>query len=112
MRKIVPALTVVVALVHLSCSDASGPGDQANGRITITNNTGVLASRVTYFDDTIALDSVGIGYPSAPAPLASASIGRSSAAGQAGWVLKLKAEIAPPSVGGQMLQATSVSIVG
>ena len=72
MRKLVPALTLFVALVHLSCSDASGPGDQANNRITITNNTGVLASRVTYFDDIVALDSVGIGYPSAPAPLASA----------------------------------------
>ena len=112
MRKIVPALPVVVALVHLSCSDAAGPGDQANGRITITNNTGVLASRVTYFDNAIELDTVGIGYPSTPAPLASASIGRSSPASQAGWVLKLKAEVAPPSVGGQMLQATSVSIVG
>lgn len=112
MRKLVPALTLLIAVVHLSCSDASGPGDQANDRITITNNTGVLASRVTYHDDTVALDTVGIGYPSAPAPLASASIGRSSTASQAGWVLKLKAEIAPPVVGGQMLQATSVSIVG
>ena len=111
-KKLVPALTLLVALVHLSCSDASGPGDQANGRITITNNTGVLASRVTYFDDTVALDTVGIGYPSTPAPLASAAIGRSSTASQAGWVLKLKAEIAPPSIGGQVLQATAVSIVG
>jgi len=112
MRKILPALTSLVALLHLSCSDASGPGDQANDRITITNNTGVLASRVTYFDDTVALDTVGIGYPSAPAPLASAPIGRSSAASQASFNLSLKAEVAPPSIGGQMLQATSVSIVG
>ena len=111
MRKIVPALTVLISLLHLSCSDSSGPGDQANGRITITNNTGVLASRVTYFDESIPLDSVGVGYPSAPGPFAGPAIGRSNVASQA-FLLKLKAEIAPPSIGGQILQATSVSIVG
>jgi len=38
---------------------------------------------------------------------------RSSTASQAGgFSLSLKAEVAPPSLGGQMLQATSVSIVG
>ncbi len=112
MRKLAIALVCLVALVHLSCSDASGPGDQSNGRISITNNTGVLASRVTYLNDSIPIDSVGVGYPSAPAPFASASISRSSAASQAAFNLHLKAEVAPPSLGGQMLQATSVSIVG
>ena len=112
MRKLAVALVCLVALVHLSCSDASGPGDQSNGRISITNNTGVLASRVTYVNDSIPIDSVGVGYPSAPAPFASASISRSSAASQAAFNLHLKAEVAPPSLGGQMLQATSVSIVG
>src|SRR2546426_7223513 len=112
MRKLAVALVCLVALVHLSCSDASGPGDQSNGRISITNNTGVLASRVTYLNDSIPIDSVGVGYPSAPAPFASASISRSSAASQAAFNLHLKAEVAPPSLGGQMLQATSVSIVG
>jgi hypothetical protein len=111
MRKLELSLPVIIALLHLSCSDASGPGDQADGRITITNNIGVLASRVTYLDDSIPLDSVSVGYPSAPAPLASAAIGRSSVASQA-FLLKLKAEVAPPSIGGQVLQATSVSIVG
>jgi hypothetical protein len=111
MRKLDLSLTVMIALLYLSCSDASGPGDQANDRITITNNTGVLASRVTYFDDSIPLDSVGVGYPSAPVPFASAAIQHSSTASQA-FNLKLKAEVAPPSVGGQVLQATSVSIVG
>jgi hypothetical protein len=113
MRKPAIALIGIVALVHLSCSDASGPGDQANGRISITNNAGVLASRVTYMNDSIPIDTASIGYPSAPAPLASASVGRSSTVSQAGgFNLSLKAEVAPPSIGGQMLQATSVSIVG
>jgi len=111
MRKLELSLTVMIALLHLSCSDGSGPGDQANDRIAITNNTGVLASRVTYFDDSIPLDSVGVGYPSAPVPFASPAIHRSGAASQA-FNLKLKAEVASPSIGGQVLQATSVSIVG
>src|SRR5204863_1044996 len=96
-----------------SCSDASGPGDQANGRIFITNNAGVLAPRRTSMNDSSPVDTARIGYPSAAAPLASASVGRTSAASQAGgFNLSLKAEVAPPSFGGQMLQATSVSIVG
>jgi hypothetical protein len=112
MRKLAVALICVVALVHLSCSDASGPGDQANGRISITNNAGVLATRVTYMNDSIPVDSAGVGYPSAPVPLASASIARSSAASQGSFNLSLKAQVAPPSIGGQILQATSVAIVG
>src|SRR5690349_10093071 len=112
MRKLALALICVVAFAHWSCSDASGPGNQANGRIFITNDAGVLASRVTYLNDSIPVDSVGVGYPAAPAPLGSAGVSRSSAASQASANLSLKAEVAPPSIGGQMLQATSVSIVG
>jgi hypothetical protein len=112
MRKLAVALICVVALVHLSCADASGPGDQTNGRISITNDAGALASRVTYLNDAIPIDSTGVGYPSAPAPLASASIGRSSATSAAAPTMSLKAEVTPPSIGGQMLQATSVAIVG
>jgi hypothetical protein len=113
MRKLAIALTGLVALGHLSCSDATGPGNQANDRISITNDAGALASRVTYLDDSIPIDSVHVGYPSAPAPLGSAPISRSSTASQAGGInLSLKAEVTPPSIGGQQLQATSVSIVG
>src|SRR2546425_1916973 len=111
MRRLAIALTGLVALVHLSCSDASGPGDQANSRISITNNASTLASRVTYLDTSIPIDSAHVGYPTAPVPFASATVSRSSAASQA-FNLQLKAEVAPPSIGGQMLQATSVAIVG
>src|SRR2546422_8755097 len=113
MRKLAIALICVVALVHLSCSDASGPGNQANDRISITNNAGVLASRVTYMNDSIPIDSAGVGYPSAPAPLASASVGRSSTASQAGgFNPSLKAEAAPPSTGGPTLPRPSGPLVG
>ena len=112
MRKLAAALICVVAVVHVSCSDSMGPRDQSNGRIFITNNAGVLASRVTYLDDAIPIDTAGIGYPSAPAPFAAAAVNRSSAASQAAPNMSLKAEVAPPSIGSQLLQATSVSIVG
>src|SRR3954464_188182 len=112
MRNYIAVFAGMLLLLPLSCTDSTGPGNQENGRISITNNTGTLAARVTYFDDAIDLDSVGIGYPSAPASFASAPLGRGSAPSQAGWVLKLKAEVAPPSINGQQLQATAVSIVG
>src|SRR5204863_8968231 len=48
-------------------------------------------------------------YPSVP--LDTTAIGVSNAASQA-LNLLLKAEVAPPAIGGQTLQATSVSIVG
>src|SRR6266850_6137967 len=110
MRKLALPLTGLAGLL-LSCSDGSGPG-QTNGRISINNNAILLAQRVTYRNDSIPIDSVGVGYPSAPAPFGSAPVSRSSAASQATFNLSLRAEVAPPSIAGQMLQATSVSIVG
>jgi hypothetical protein len=110
MRKIVLPLTGIAVLFHLSCSDSTGPGNQANDRISITNDAGTLAARVTYLNDSIPLDSLGVGYPSAP--LSAPTVDRSAAASQAAFNLSLKAEVAPPSIGGQTLQATSVSIVG
>ena len=111
MRKYVRLLTGMIAVLPLACSDSSGLGDQSNGRISITNNAGTLASRVTYLDTSIPIDSAHVGYPTAPVPFASAAVSRSSAASQV-FNLQLKAEVAPPSIGGQLLQATSVSIVG
>jgi len=111
MRKYLRLLTGMIVLLPLACSDSSGPGDQSNGRISITNDAGALASRVTYLSVSIPIDSAHVGYPTAPVPFASAAVSRSSAASQA-FNLQLKAEVAPPSIGGQVLQATSVSIVG
>src|SRR6266849_4339903 len=111
MRKYVRVLTRMIVLLPLACSDSSGPGDQSNGRISITNDAGTLASRVTYLDTSIPIDSAHVGYPTAPVPFASAAVNRSAAQSQV-LNLQLKAEVAPPSIGGQMLQATSVSIVG
>src|SRR5215472_6655847 len=111
MRKHVLMLTGMIALLDLACSDAAGPGDQSNGRIFITNNAGALASRVTYLNDSVPIDSAHVGYPSAPVPFGSA-IARSPAASMTSYQLMLRAQVASPTVNGQVLQATSVSIVG
>ena len=105
MRKRSIALLLLVA-----CTDSTGPGNQANDRIIIVNDAGTLSARVSYLNDLIPVDSVGVGYPTPPR--VSAGIERSPASSQASNNLMLKAEIAAPSIGGQALQATSVSIVG
>ena len=105
-------LVGIMALLHTSCGDPSGPANQGNGRITIVNYAPTLAARVRYFDDAVALDSTGVGYPSAPIAPSGAFITRSPSAPAAAFQLKLKAEVAPPSIGADTLQATSVSIVG
>jgi hypothetical protein len=105
------AVSVTLVLLQSSCSDATGRGNQANDRISIINNWNQLAARVTYYPDSIIpIDGSGVGYPSL-APLMSRQPVLSQAAG-ALVTLHLVAEVAPPSVGGQALQATSVSIVG
>src|SRR5713101_7035113 len=111
------ALTVasVLAFLSFACVDATGPagpGNQANGRISIVNDAGTLGTQVTYFNDSIPVDATGVGYPSAPAPSPGMSASSVSLAGSGSLNLKLKAEVAPPTVGGQVLQATSVSMVG
>ena len=107
----------ILVLVYAACVDALGPGNQANGRISIVNDHAALAANVTYFSTPVIVDSAGVGYPSAPAPASSAPVMRGAAspaapAAPAAFSLTLVAEVAPPVVGGQTLQATSVSIVG
>jgi hypothetical protein len=109
--KILPALSVALVLLQASCSDSAGPGNQANDRISIVNNAGELRSHVTYYPDSIVpIEGSGVGYPSL-APLMS----RAGTAGQAAsraFHLTLVAEVAPPTINGQVLQATSVAILG
>ncbi len=52
-------------LLLLSCTDATGPGNQSNARISIVNDAGALAARVTYLSDSVPIDSAHVGYPSA-----------------------------------------------
>jgi hypothetical protein len=112
-RSALPIASVLAFLVF-ACVDSTGPanpGNQANGRITIVNDPATLATQVTYSADTIPVDATGVGYPAAPAHGPSASR-IAQAAPAASFSLTLQAQVASPSIGGQVLQATSVSIVG
>lgn len=74
--------------------NTGGVADQTDGRITVTNDEAKLNTRVTTKNDTIVVDTVGL---------------RKSSKVQA-FSMTLIAEISPPVVGGQTLQATSVSL--
>ena len=109
--KIALPLTGMVVLLHASCVDFTAPADQTDGRILIVNNPATLAAAVTYFSTPVIVDNTGVGYPSAPVPSAAASVMK-AAASPAAFSLTLVAEVTPPIVGVDTLQATSVSIVG
>jgi hypothetical protein len=101
----------ILVLVYASCVDALGPGNQANDRISIINDPSMLRASMTYYSTPVIVDATGVGYPSAPAPSAPLASARSASNAMA-FSLTLVAEVAPPSISGQVLQATAVSIVG
>jgi len=116
--KFVLPFACMLALLNAGCGEPtgpagpgpSGPGNQANDRISIVNDAASLATRVTYYDADVPIQTAGVGYPSSM--VMNPTDGGMSRASQAAFSLKLKAEIAPPSVAGQVLQATSVAMVG
>jgi outer membrane protein assembly factor BamB len=94
-----------------------GPGNQSNGRVAITNDPGMLAGRVTYPDQDVPIDGSGVGYAvaaplRAPSLSGQAQIGARSALVASNFSLRLVYQVAPPSIGGQALQATSIVISG
>ena len=97
-----PNLMLFLCLMLLlpACKEDAGPAgpegipDETDGRITITNDEARLASRVTILDDSIGVTALSkIAVPTA-------------------FKMKLVAEIAPPELGGETLQATSVTLKG
>jgi outer membrane protein assembly factor BamB len=112
-KLVLPTIGVLV-LIHLSCVDSTGPANETNGRIAITNDPAMLAGRVTYYNSPVPVDSSGVGYPSAPAPAPrhASLAGPALAPPAPPFTLTLVAEVASPTINGQVLQATSVAIVG
>jgi outer membrane protein assembly factor BamB len=101
----------MLALVQAGCGDAiAPPADQSNDRIAIVNDPAALATRVTYYETDVPIVASGVGYPTLATSGPSLSV--QSPAGVAAFRLTLRAEVAPPSIDGQVLQATSVAIVG
>lgn len=60
IAKLAVPLAAVLVVLHTSCGDPTGSGNQANDRIAIVNDAYALSARVTYYDDTIPLDSTGV----------------------------------------------------
>lgn len=102
-RRVYPIL-LIAALIHFGCSEdviapTSEPGNQSNERITITNDEAVLAGRVHLLDEDVPIDTTGAG------GLAKRGLAQA-------FKLKLVAEVLPPAVDGQILQATSIAMKG
>ncbi len=102
-KRVMKPTTVLVALcVFLQlisgCSknNPAGP-DQSNGRITVNNDEPTLNDRVTVGSDTVTVDSLS---------------GLRKGSQIQAFSMTLVAEISPPVVGGQTLQATAVSLNG
>ncbi len=99
ITRLAQALTVsALTFVQLSCGETVAPvdepGNQSNGRITITNDETQLDGRVQYVDADVPIVSAA-----APAMSARGSAASPSRA----FALRLRAEVLPPSIDGQVL---------
>ena len=104
------------------------PGDEANDRVEVTNDEWVLGQRVTYPDASVPIDEAALtAFRTAPASsTGSWSIVASRPAHRDGTMamstgpalapssitLTLEAEVDPPTVSGEVVQATSVWVTG
>ena len=96
-------------LVAASCDNGDGivtPVDQADGRITITNNEAVMAGRMIYPGTPVPIDDPLPGLsqsmrPQAPRPPQKEEL-----------EMTLESEVRPPTIDGATVQATSVAIQG
>ena len=98
---------LTACLVITACDNADVPvlPDEANDRVSITNNLDALNARMSYTSQNITVDNP------TPATLKLPSTARlPSAARKAPIYFKLVAQVQPPTVDGQLVQATSVSL--
>src|SRR5205085_3227801 len=103
----------VIIAAQVSCRDGTGPGNQSNGRVSIVNDPITLSLHVTYLDQDIPIETSGIGYSPSLVPSRNLTpVGVSRLTAPPSIKLKLVAEVDPPSIGGQVLQATAVAITG
>jgi len=106
------AMVGAIALVSASCGEnivgpvEPDPPDESNGRIDITNNSGDLEERINRPNTNVPVD------PPSGSQFASPGVSASISAASAPITLTLVAEVLPPTVEGQVVQATSVSIRG
>ncbi|MEQ1858088.1 MAG: hypothetical protein ABL963_16665 [Longimicrobiales bacterium] len=105
-------LLVALSAAASSCFDqATGPRFETDGRMSITNDDAMLGERVDYPNDVVAIDPDPASPVSGPASL-SAPAGAGPMLAPSDIDLTLVAEITPPLVGLQLVQATSIWMTG
>lgn len=93
---------LTACFIITACDNAEIPvlPDEANDRVSITNNLSVLSTRVSYSSENIPVDS------NTPAALRLPSAGKKAP----DISFKLISQVQPPVVEGQRVQATSVTL--
>ena len=93
-------LVLLGALTLTSCFDqVLIPDVETDGRLTVTNDEEALSARLSYLEVDIPIDAAS------PAPFAGAAAAPTASSVR----LTLVAELEPPTVDGQVVQATSIS---
>ncbi len=93
---------LAACFIITACDNADVPvlPDEANDRVSITNNLDVLNARVSYSDENVVIEN------NSPAALRLPSIMNPASAVS----IRLIAQVKPPTVDDQVVQATSVSL--
>ncbi len=114
---------MIAAACGLTACNNDNPGDMANERLAITNNLITLDQRVSYTEQLLEIDTAGAGLPRPAAArvansktngtiqFLSAPLKAGNLAKNASLPLRLVAEVEPPVVEGEVVQATAVSMV-
>ena len=112
-------MTLTLAVALSACEGVDVPGDQANERLSITNNQAALNARVSYVNEDVLIDAGSSVLPKPKAALTANNNGNgvvkvklatALAKGSKKIKLKLKAYLAPPVVAGELVQATAVTV--
>ena len=104
--RISPVVILAVVVLVSACNENTEVPvfpDEANSRVSITNDLNALNARVTYTNDDITIEGAS-GLPPALMLPSAAKINN------APFSLTQVAEIQPPMVEGELVQATSVSL--
>lgn len=111
--RLVMCSTLACTLAACGQDFAPGPApNESNARLEITNDEGELEARIDYFDDEVPVDS--------EEALGVVALQESFSGPMAAYVeraasrirLRLYAEVLPPTVAGEVVQATSVALEG
>ena len=104
---------LTACFIITACDNADVPvlPDEANDRVSITNNLNALGARVSYTSDNIVIDNqtpAALKLPSAETPATSSL--PSAGKRRPRTSFKLVSQVKPPTVDGQLVQATSVTL--